>query len=199
MMIIDMIVVQKQVRYFFILTLVSTIGLFFPFSVLAYQYGQGDYGTNLYSADNHSSSPPTTSSSSSSSSSSAPTGCTDERPIGKVDLFQIDRKDKTATLYFTPINDHIREYHVVFGFKEGKEQFGGIGIHVDKDTNNGVQVLKVNALNPAQTYAFKVIPVNGCALGDWSNWLTAKGKPSGSGITKYYRYTTAFVRSLLGK
>lgn len=112
-------------------------------------------------------------SSSGTSAPSTPT-CSDKRPVGVSDLFQINRSGNTATLYFTPTNDHVNQYHVIFGFLPGDERFGQIGAAVTSDSNTGVQSITINSLDPNVPYWFKVIPVNGCAVGDWSNWLQAK-------------------------
>jgi hypothetical protein len=114
---------------------------------------------------------------------SAPTtpSCGDVRPAGQVDLFQIDRNGSKATLYFTPVTNSVSHYNVIFGFKDGDERFGGLSLPATN--NQGVQSLTIDNLAPNKTYSFKVAPVNGCAVGDWSNWLSAKGKKS-----KYFRY-----------
>jgi hypothetical protein len=108
--------------------------------------------------------------------------CADNTPAGIVDLFQIDRKDKTATLYFTPVSDHVNRYHVVFGHKDGEELYGQIFAEITGESNDGVQVVTINELDPALQYSFQVMPVNGCAVGARSNWLTSVS----AGIS--YRY-----------
>lgn len=118
------------------------------------------------------------------SSPSAPT-CTDIRPVGQPDLFQIDRTGNQAKLYFTPVNDHVESYHVIFGFHDGDERFGGINMPAMNE-NEGVQSIIVDNLDPKATYSFKVVSVNGCAAGEWSNWLKAGSRQAQTSI--FYRY-----------
>jgi len=122
--------------------------------------------------------------SSSNSTPSAPT-CTDTSPAGQPDLFQIDRTGNQAKLYFTPVNDHVESYHVIFGFHDGDERFGGINMPAMNE-NEGVQSIVVDNLDPKATYSFKVVSVNGCAAGEWSNWLEAGSRQASTSI--FYRY-----------
>jgi hypothetical protein len=95
-------------------------------------------------------------------------------PVGVPDLFQITRKGGTVTLYFTPVNDsNARNYHVVYGFSEGQELYGQLSAEVTADTNNGVQTITISELDHIKPYSFQVMPVNGCAVGERSEWLTA--------------------------
>jgi hypothetical protein len=48
------------------------------------------------------------------------------------------------------------------------------------ESNMGVQKLAISDLDANQEYWFKVAPKNGCAFGEWSNWMKApkwRGKP----------------------
>lgn len=160
-------------------------------AVFAAPYGEGAYGGDVY----NSSTTPTSSRSSRSSSSSRSSGCSAWPPVGVPDLFQINRANGSATLYFTPTNDNTRNYHVVYGYSEGDQRFGLLSAPVTPDTNNGVQIITINDLNPKHEYWFSVIPVNGCATGNWSNWLQAtreKGR-----LSIIYRYVPEFVRQRL--
>lgn len=132
--------------------------------------------------------PDSGSSQSNTSNSSPPSKnvCNEPRPFGVADLFQINRAKNSAKLYFTPANDNVEQYHVVFGFWKGDERFGQIGAVVSKEQNNGVQSITVNELDPKANYWFKVIPVNSCAVGDWSNWLETKTVNRGMSI--FYRW-----------
>ena len=99
--------------------------------------------------------------------------CQDVTPVGVSDLFQISRTGSSATLFFTPVNDHVNRYHIVYGHNEGEELFGQLSAEVTSDSNKGVQSITINGLDPNQQYSFQVIPVDGCATGTRSNWLTA--------------------------
>jgi len=116
-----------------------------------------------------------------------PQGCDASIPVGKADLFQIDRQADKATLYFTPVRDNTDRYHVMFGYAEGDERFSGIALQVTAEQNNGVLALDITNLDPRQVYSFKVAPVHECAVGAWSNWLTA-APTSASRVTHTYRY-----------
>lgn len=117
----------------------------------------------------------------------APT-CTDAVPVGEPDFFQINRNKSSATLFFTPVNDNVERYHVIFGLWQGDERFGSLSTHVTKETNNGVQSLKISDLDPKSEYWFKVAPVNGCAVGTWSSWMKAgKWRNKESFFYKYFR------------
>jgi uncharacterized repeat protein (TIGR03803 family) len=109
----------------------------------------------------------------------SPRVCSDWKPTGVPDLFQINRTGTTATLHFTPVNAKVRTYHVIFGYTENDERFGQIGAEVTEESNKGVQSITINHLDPGISYWFKVIPVNGCATGEWSNWLEAKSATKG--------------------
>lgn len=126
------------------------------------------------------------SSQSSNSSSTSSSSCSDWKPTGVPDLFQINRSGATAKLYFTPVNDTVNKYHVVYGFKEDQELFGQIGADVTQEANKGVQAITIYKLDPKATYWFKVIPINGCASGNWSNWLEAKNSLNTQTI--FYRW-----------
>ncbi len=120
-------------------------------------------------------------------SNARPQGCDASIPVGKADLFQIDRQADKATLYFTPVRDNTDRYHVMFGYAEGDERFSGVALQVTAEQNNGVLALDITNLDPRQVYSFKVAPVHECAVGVWSNWLTA-APTSASRVTHTYRY-----------
>ena len=106
------------------------------------------------------------SSSSSSSSSSSTPVCTDTAPSNSPNLFQIDRAGSKATLYFTPVNDHLSYYYVAYGLSPGDERFG---VSFQSGLSSGVVNYTINDLNPNTTYYFKVRGGSGCAPGGWSN------------------------------
>jgi len=118
-----------------------------------------------------------------------PQGCGASVPVGTPDVFQIDRQGSKATIYFTPVRDNTDRYHVIFGNSEGDERYSGIAMQVSGEQNNGVLAIDVDNLDPTAQYSFKVAPVNDCAVGTWSNWLTAKGVSKyGQTKVKTYRY-----------
>lgn len=100
-----------------------------------------------------------------------PPGCGDWIPAGVPDLFQINRTQNATTLYFTPTNDNVQHYHVIYGFEQGDERFGSLSNTISQSSNQGVQNITISSLDPSTEYWFKVAPVNGCAVGSWSSWL----------------------------
>lgn len=113
-------------------------------------------------------------------SSSNSTTCSDFAPVGNPDLFQILRIKNSAVVFFTPVLNSTRTYLVMYGFKEGEEQYGASSESLTAESNLGVQKLAISDLDPNQEYWFKVAPKNGCATGEWSNWMKApqwQGKP----------------------
>lgn len=122
---------------------------------------------------------------SSSASTSAPVtapGCNEVAPVGQADLFQINRSPGQSQLFFSPVSGATK-YHVVYGFQVGDERFGALSQPTNNDT--GVQTVTINGLDSQTTYWFKVIPVRGCAPGNWSNWL--KAGPTQTS-TSFFRY-----------
>lgn len=112
--------------------------------------------------------------------------CGEAKPIGSADLFQINRNGSQASLFFTPLNTKVTAYHVVYGYTVGEQRFGGLSLPVTTDSSTGVQNMIVKDLNPYLEYWFTIIPSNGCAVGDWSNWLKAGKSFSKEKI--FYRY-----------
>lgn len=112
----------------------------------------------------------------------APT-CGNIKPGTIPDLFQINANNTSATLYFTPNNDHQGYYYVAYGLTPGSEQYG---VRYDMGNYNGVVSYQINSLAPNTTYWFKVRAGNGCMPGDWSNWLMAK--TNSNGVVSYYQY-----------
>ena len=77
---------------------------------------------------------------------------------------------------------------MVYGYKAEEQRFGLLSAKVDTNVNNGVQSVIIDDLDPRLSYWFVVIPVNGCATGEWSNWLEAKKLHDGSNFTLFYRW-----------
>lgn len=125
---------------------------------------------------------------------SAPT-CSIPTPIGQANLFQINRTGTTAQLFFTPVNDYTANYHVMYGFNQGTPLFGALSAPVTSQTNNGVQSIMINDLDPNTGYWFVIAPVNGCAVGTWSNWLQA-GPTRGRGLI-FYQYLPNAIKQML--
>ncbi len=108
---------------------------------------------------------------SSSDSNNGSPVCTDQPPGSAPQLFQINRKNDKAILYFTPSRDPVSYYYISYGLKDGDERFG---TWFSYGSSSGVVSYTINCLSPGVTYYFKVRAGNGCMPGSWSNWLQAK-------------------------
>ncbi|MEK7597714.1 MAG: fibronectin type III domain-containing protein [Patescibacteria group bacterium] len=97
--------------------------------------------------------------------------CEKESPNKAPHLFQIDTTKNSAKLFFSPVNNAVDNYYIAYGLSEGDERFG---VKFDKGFYDGVINYTINELAPNTKYYFKVRAGNGCATGNWSNWLTAK-------------------------
>lgn len=95
-------------------------------------------------------------------------GCSDQKPLERPNLFQIDYKDGSATLYFTPVKDQISGYQIIYGTKLHQEDFGIIFKNQSKE---GVISYTINYLLPNTTYYFRVRPVNNCRFGLFSKTM----------------------------
>jgi CSLREA domain-containing protein len=131
-------------------------------------------------------------SSSGSNSRRRSSSCSQTMPVGIPDLFQINRNGQDAILYFTPVSGHISGYHIIFGYSEGDERFGSLSEPGNHDPNLGVQSINVHELNKSTEYWFKILPLNGCAMGSWSNWLKAGVSQSKESI--FYRYWSTVLK-----
>ncbi|MBL7159849.1 fibronectin type III domain-containing protein [Candidatus Microgenomates bacterium] len=123
-------------------------------------------------------------STSSTSSGEAPT-CSDPAPSNEPELFQIDVNSNSATLYFTPANDHVSYYFVAFGYNQGDLRFGS---SFTLGPYNGVISYQANHLSPNTEYYFAVRAGNGCATGKWSNWLRVKTTSNKGSKQSFYLY-----------
>lgn len=109
-------------------------------------------------------------SSPSSGGSSGPPVCGDWPPTGAPHLFQINTSANSATLYFTPVKDHLSYYFIAYGYSPDDVRFG---IEFPASLSTGVESYTINHLSPQTKYYFKVRGGNGCAPGEWSNVLAA--------------------------
>lgn len=92
--------------------------------------------------------------------------CTNTKPDKAPDLFQIDVTKKSAKLYFSPVNNAITGYTVVYGTERGREDFGA---SFPFGQTEGVVDYTVNDLLANTSYYFKVRADNGCRTGNWSD------------------------------
>lgn len=166
---------RKAIVYLFALFL-----LIFPSNVLARNYGEGNYGLGNYNEGEPTPTPTasTTSSSSSSSNDSSTntsTSCKDQAPGAKTPLLYgaIAQSSDSILVYFTEADSPVTKYVLEYGTKPGEYQYGVQDMGVNERNQMTYQV---NALSPNTTYYFKVRGQNGCAIGNWSNEISAKTK-----------------------
>ncbi len=111
--------------------------------------------------------------------------CNNEKPKGIPDLFQIDTKDTTAKLFFTPVYDSDSSYYISFSEDPSAEKHGALAT-LKKE---GVQSYDIFFLQPNRTYYLKVRAQNGCATGEWSPIMTfTTNRKRNTRTTKVYRY-----------
>lgn len=113
--------------------------------------------------------------------------CSATSPLSTPDLFKIITTKGSAKIIFTPINETITGYAVIYGFKKGDERFAATFNSINN--NEGEQSFTINKLNPNTTYYFKVTALNDCTSGPWSEWIPAKA----SGKKTINKYKTTLV------
>ena len=127
-------------------------------------------------SSNNSSNDSNQSSSSSSSSSSSPSApaCSKQAPNKAPWIYgAIPESSTSIRLYFTPSDEPVSRYVLVFGTKSGNYQYGLIDMGINE--RNQMTFL-VDYLSPNTTYYFKIQAANDCAPGPWSNEISAKTK-----------------------
>lgn len=102
--------------------------------------------------------------------------CTDQKPDHAPNLFQIDTTDTKATLYFTPVNNAVSYYSIIYGYVKNDYSFG---VSFNHGPYEGVINYTINELSPNTKYYFGVRAGNGCAAGKWSNTVSAETKTNG--------------------
>jgi subtilisin family serine protease len=135
----------------------------------------------------------------SSGGSSGPPGppvCGDRVPLLAPDLFRISTTKGSAKIVFTPVNEQITSYAVIYGLKKGDERYAAIFSPVNN--NQGEQNFTINKLNPKLTYYFKVTAYNGCVSGPWSDWIPAKADRKRE-IHKYKTVIKNKIKSLVNQ
>lgn len=86
-------------------------------------------------------------------------------------IYQINRSNTQATLYFTPINDQIVSYTIIYGLNPGDERYS---ITFNSGISTGAISYTVNNLQPGVQYFYKVRSNTSCTYSHWSNWIGDK-------------------------
>ena len=108
--------------------------------------------------------------------------CSDTKPDGTPDLFQIDATRTSAKLYFTPVNNAISGYTIIYGTERGRDDFG---VSFPYGRYDGVIDFTINALNPNTKYYFRVKAYNGCRHGLTSDTMSATTDLDFKAYTKF--------------
>lgn len=90
-------------------------------------------------------------------------------------LYQIDRANTKATLYFTPINTQIVSYTIEYGLKEGESSYS---ITFGSGSSTGAISYTVNELDSSFQYYFRVRSNTTCTNSPWSAWVGDKHTPA---------------------
>lgn len=103
--------------------------------------------------------------------SSPPPVCISQKPSGKsVWLFGALTSGKDSLLlHFVPNGKPFNKMALVYGTKTNEYQFGTFF-----EADDSTYTFNVGGLNPRLDYYFRLLPINDCAPGDWSNELKAR-------------------------
>ncbi len=101
------------------------------------------------------------------SGGSAPV-CTDSKPFGTPNIFQISTTENTAKIFFTPLSS-TNSYYISYSPSPSAEEHG-VNVTLGSD---GVQSYTIGFLKPETSYYFKVRGQNGCATGNWSSIVSS--------------------------
>ncbi len=134
------------------------------------------------------------SSGSSSNDSSAPS-CTDSKPSGMPDLFQIDVSNTQATLYFTAVSG-ANKYYINYGTGTMTNQHGS---EFDMSSSAWIYSYTINRLSPNTEYSFVVRGGNGCMPGEWGNTMTVKTRSTSQGGASFYKSFGSKILSIFPK
>jgi hypothetical protein len=113
---------------------------------------------------------PATSSSTSVTNTSTPPVCSNSSPTSSPQLFRIDTRATSITLFFNSVNDAL-SYVIAYGLTPEANNWGA---NYDFSAEGGVLQFTINDLSPNTTYYVRLRGGNGCATGPWSETLSAK-------------------------
>lgn len=116
-------------------------------------------------------------------SKAKPPSCNDAKPAKTPQLFQINTKSNSATLYFAPSGNNTSKYFIAYGHTPGEELYG---VEYNESSQDSALSYTINALQPNTTYYFKIRGGNGCMPGDWSNSMQATTTISESSLERIF-------------
>jgi hypothetical protein len=129
-------------------------------------------------------------------SSSVPSGsanCSDAKPVGSPNLFQIDVNDTQANLFYAPVLI-TNNYYITYSEKSNTFEHG---TETNQGFSTGVLPFTINCLKPNTVYYFRVRGQNGCMTGDWSEEMVVKTRKKGLTNTVPY-YPSSLKNFVLG-
>lgn len=96
-------------------------------------------------------------------------------------LYEVSRTSTSATLYFTPINDQVTGYTIIYGLNPEDERYS---TSFSYGSSEGAVSYTVGGLDPQQTYYFKVRANNSCGSSSpWSSWVGDSYTPSDTSLS----------------
>lgn len=177
--------------------------VFLQFFALSGTSNAAPYGTSLYPNGKYGAATAPTqtpsngggggSSGGGSSGNSSGSTCTNFAPPNAPNLFQIDRKGSTATLFFAPSGTPTSGYTIIYGYNPLDRRFS---VNFNQSSSIGVVKYTINSLSTKVAYSFLVMGMNGCASGPASGTLTTSGI-SGSRNYKFYPSKTNLVTGVV--
>lgn len=93
------------------------------------------------------------------------TSCGFSKPTSAPDLFQVDPKESSVNLYFTPSSGEVSGYIIEYGTSNDANQYS---VSFDNADKSGAIKHTIGALTSGQTWYFRVKAQNNCQIGDWS-------------------------------
>jgi hypothetical protein len=94
--------------------------------------------------------------------------CADQAPADAPGLFQVDRNQNSATLYFAQPTSQFDGYTISYGLNSSANDYS---VSFSEGVLDGAVKYTISDLNVDTTYYFKVRATKGCAAGPWSTVL----------------------------
>lgn len=126
-----------------------------------------------------------------SSDQPSPKQCLDMKPGDKAPWIYggIAVDSNKVHLYVAPGDDPVDRYYVSYGSESNKYLYGG------QFQNLSNWIYEIASLNPNTNYFFRILPVNGCATGNWSNEIMIKTGSTRSFFEKIHEQVVSVVQA----